>query len=67
VSQPLQTVTGPQGQPVGLVTPGADWLADIVRRYAADVAAQAARDRAIRAGLLPPAPRAERWDISDRH
>ena len=63
----LETVTGSQGQPVGLVSPGQPWLAEILRQYAADVAAQEARAQAVRAGLLPPAPPAERWLISDRH
>lgn len=63
----LAPVTDSQGRPIGWATPGQPWLAEILRQHAADVAAQAARSEAIRAGTLQPAPRAERWDISDRH
>lgn len=63
----LAPVTDSQGRTIGWATPGQPLLAQILRQHAADVAAQAAHSQAVRAGLLPPAPRAERWDISDRH
>jgi hypothetical protein len=63
---PLATVRSATGHPVGLATPGAPWLADIIRRHAAAVAAEAAHREAVRAGLAPPPPPTTRWLISDR-
>lgn len=63
----LEPVTNGQGRPIGWVTPGQPWLAEILRSHAADVTAQEAHRQARRAGILPPAPPAERWAISDRH
>jgi len=69
----LEPVTDDRGHRVGMVTPGQPWLADLIRRHAASVAADDAYNRAVRAGArppagaLPPAPPAGRWLISDRH
>jgi hypothetical protein len=63
----LEPVTDSTGRTVGLASPGAPWLADLIRKHAADVAAERARAAAIRAGALKPAPPSERWLISDRH
>ena len=62
----LEPVRDATGRTVGLATPGAPWLADIIRRHAAAVAAEAAHREAVRAGLAPPPPPTTRWDISDR-
>lgn len=63
---PLVTVRSAAGHPVGLVTPGAPWLAELIRRHAAEMAAAEARQDAIRSGAIPPRPPATRWLISDR-
>jgi hypothetical protein len=63
----LERVTNSQGQPIGWATPGQPLLAEILRRHAAQTAAQEARAQAIRAGLLPPGPPEGSWLISDRH
>jgi hypothetical protein len=63
----LEPITDATGRTVGLVSPGDDWLADLIRKHAADVAADHQRRADIAAGRIKPAPPSQRWLISDRH
>lgn len=63
----LEPVTDTTGRTVGLVSPGAPWLAELIRKHAADVAAADQHRADVAAGRAKPAPPSQRWQISDRH